>query len=183
MKKIRWHRSSKEEKIQEQKKKIRALFKEFIDLDPDPPDLYIAIGKVTDPHLCKIALGLFLRRGSVDDIFCLIRKNEKYRSRAWKTLKSKINKNHHCKAILLQIAEDVPEYTIPALEEIKKIGIELNCEDILHLLGLRHVHTGTSLHKELERQHKKLAKKLEKAGGLLESLEKESAKLKQIEQS
>jgi len=180
---MKWRRSSKEEKIQEQKKKIRTLFKEFIDLDPDPPDLYVAIDKVTDPHLCNIALGLFLRHGSIDDIFCLIRKKEKYRLRAWKALKDKTNKNHHTKAILLQIAEDVPEYTIPAIEEIERIGIELTYEDTFRLLELRHIRAGTPLYKKLEKQHKKLAKRLEKAGELLESLEKESSKLKQMEQS
>jgi len=110
--------------------------------------------------------------------------NKSYPKLFWSKIKEKAHKDllrrNHSKIILLQIAEEMPDFTSPAIMEIEKLGLKLDYEQISHLLDLRHIQFDTQLAKKLRRLRKEQLEKIEKIHSLIEQIKKTDQKLREL---
>jgi len=162
--------ATKEEKRKRERDKIVKAFRQLLSEKPEAADIFTYLDKIKSHATKQLFLRIFFRIACIDDLYCFIRSNSKYRERGWKVLLKKIRSNKHGKVILLQIAIEVPNLTIPALEKIADLGIELTYEDTNSLLGLRHIQLSPDLRKALEKENKAQREKINRIERIIERI-------------
>lgn len=173
---MRFRRLTKQEKKEREEKKIRELLLKLVQLRPQASDLYALIHQVSNERANRFIVRMFLRKASIDDLFCLARFKEKHRAGAWKALCRKLKPEGHSRIILLHIAEEIPDLAVPALEQIKRLNFVLSYGEITHLLSLMHIQLSQNILEELEKLKEEQYRKSEAidavSRGIIESEER-----------
>lgn len=178
-------RPTKKEKIEKKRKKLRRLTVRLLKTKPDAGDILDCLGNISDEKVQGVINKLFLRVSSIDDLFCAMRfTNKHYQRLLWDKIKQKAHKDqfqrNHSKIILLQIAEEMPDFTALAITEIEQLGLKLSYEETSRLLDLRNIQFNDQLAKKLRKARREQFEKIQRVHDLVEEIKKIDRELKEL---